>query len=207
MVGAEAIRTRIDQLQSSARREIRAFVRPPLVTPAPSDDVERTLASRSVRHRVVYEQPLLDAPSVIPVIRQALERGEHFRLAPRLPVKLLVIDDRVAVVGDPYTPPGAEPCVLVTHHPLLVELCVALFERLWDDAAPEQPSDDEGAPADPEDRLLLSLLLAGLTDQAVAVRSGLGQRTVQRRVSQLMQAARVDSWIQLGWQAARRGWL
>ena len=59
---------------------------------------------------------------------------------------------------------------------------------------------------DDVDAQLLSLLLAGLNDKAVAYQLGTSLRTVQRRVSHLMDLARVETRMQLGWQAARLGW-
>ncbi len=60
---------------------------------------------------------------------------------------------------------------------------------------------------DGEERYLLSLLVAGVTDKAVASQLGLSHRTVQRRIYELMRRARADTRMQLAWQAARLGWL
>ncbi|MEU4607269.1 LuxR C-terminal-related transcriptional regulator [Kribbella sp. NPDC023972] len=54
---------------------------------------------------------------------------------------------------------------------------------------------------------LLGLLLAGLTDQAVANQLNLSTRTVQRRVRALMDMVAADTRLQLGFHAARRGWI
>lgn len=56
------------------------------------------------------------------------------------------------------------------------------------------------------DRRILGLLLAGLTDQAVATQLDLSLRTLQRRVRHLLDLAGVESRMQLGWYAARNGW-
>ena len=53
---------------------------------------------------------------------------------------------------------------------------------------------------------ILALLLAGMTDQALAGQLGLSLRTVQRRIRVLMDKAGVDTRIQLGWHAGREGW-
>jgi DNA-binding NarL/FixJ family response regulator len=58
-----------------------------------------------------------------------------------------------------------------------------------------------------EDRILLSLFLAGLTDLAIADQLGLSVRTVQRRLRRLMDLAGVSTRMQLGWHASRSGWL
>jgi DNA-binding NarL/FixJ family response regulator len=64
---------------------------------------------------------------------------------------------------------------------------------------------DGGGPTE-LDRKILALLLAGLTDQAVATQLDLSLRTLQRRVRHLLDLAGVESRMQLGWHAARHGW-
>ena len=59
---------------------------------------------------------------------------------------------------------------------------------------------------DEMDAQILALLLAGMTDQALAGQLGLSLRTVQRRIRVLMDKAGVDTRIQLGWHAGREGW-
>ena len=54
---------------------------------------------------------------------------------------------------------------------------------------------------------IVSLLLTNLTDHAVATHLGTSLRTVQRRVHSLMDLAQVQTRMQLGFQAARLGWL
>jgi DNA-binding NarL/FixJ family response regulator len=56
------------------------------------------------------------------------------------------------------------------------------------------------------DRKILALLLAGLTDQAVATQLDLSLRTLQRRLRHLMDLAGVQSRMQLGWYAGRHNW-
>jgi DNA-binding NarL/FixJ family response regulator len=50
-----------------------------------------------------------------------------------------------------------------------------------------------------DDRHLLSLLVAGLTDEAAGARLGISRRTVARRVQQLMERTNSRSRLQLGW--------
>ena len=58
-----------------------------------------------------------------------------------------------------------------------------------------------------EDKQLLSLLLAGLTDEAIAAHFRISVRTVQRKVHALMEMASVRTRMQLAWEAARQDWL
>jgi DNA-binding CsgD family transcriptional regulator len=51
------------------------------------------------------------------------------------------------------------------------------------------------------DLRILRMLLDGCTDTTVALRLGVGRRTVQRRIRQMMDEAGVNTRIQLGWHA------
>ena len=93
----------------------------------------------------------------------------------------------------------------------LLDALEALFEAEWSRGAEIVVSAGEIGEIAPDaiddvDAQLLSLLLAGLNDKAVAYQLGTSLRTVQRRVSHLMDLARVETRMQLGWQAARLGW-
>ena len=61
--------------------------------------------------------------------------------------------------------------------------------------------------ADEPDRLLLSLVVAGMPDKSIATHLGVSKRTVQRRLDRMMATAGVDSRAGLAFQAAKRGWL
>ena len=93
---------------------------------------------------------------------------------------------------------------------------VALFESYWENAIPLHLSETadlatDGTETHPSlsqaDGKLLSLLVAGVADKAIASQMGLSRRTVQRRVQGLMERAGAGTRMQLAWQAARRGWL
>lgn len=214
IAGMEAMRSRLGQLQDLARDQVRMFIRPPLI----SDDAQRPFyaaaAKRGVRYRTLYEKSMLDNPAIMELVRVSVASGTAVRFAATLPVKLVLIDASVAFIVEPDN----HQVALVTEHPALVAMAGALFEQLWPRAVPAPaPTPPKGValtgqaavpgPTDPDERLLLSLLLAGLTDQAIAARLGVGLRTVQRRVRDLMDAAEVDTRIQLGWQASRKGWV
>ncbi|MER7727445.1 hypothetical protein [Streptomyces sp. NPDC096323] len=85
---------------------------------------------------------------------------------------------------------------------------VALFEGVWAAAGPVLLSPTGGVEREPQsegpddtDPLILSLMLTGLTDHAVAGYLGLSLRTMQRRIRRLMQLADVTTRIQMGWHA------
>ncbi|WP_240634261.1 MULTISPECIES: helix-turn-helix transcriptional regulator [Streptomyces] len=59
----------------------------------------------------------------------------------------------------------------------------------------------------PEHQHLLSLTVAGITDESIAGQLGVSKRTVQRRIQGMMNLAGVATRMQLGRQAARRKWI
>ncbi|THV43134.1 hypothetical protein [Glycomyces buryatensis] len=208
VIGAVAIRSRLGQLRESAEHSVRTFVRPPLVLPMPDGDQHRELQDRGVRFRHLFDRAVLDSDPDATYLRRALEWRDEIRFAKRLPLKLVIIDSSATMIEE--TAPG-RPRAIITANQSIVELTAALFEQLWTTAVPA-PNGDPGAEADgdsvePGDHLLLSLLIAGLTDQAIASKLGIGLRTVQRRVRELMDLADVDTRIQLGWHAAKHGWV
>lgn len=211
VTGLTAIRSRLDQLNSRARHEVRMFMRHPLITVDAGGSVRDPAPNTRARYRTLYEKALLDDSAVVELIRRSVDRGFQVRFAATLPVKLAIADDDLALI----MANGADPVALLSENPALIAMAVSLFEQVWATAVPAPALDDEslsrvshsGGPSDPDDRLLLSLLLAGLTDQTIAARLGIGLRTVQRRVRDLMDAANVDTRIQLGWQASRKGWI
>jgi DNA-binding CsgD family transcriptional regulator len=137
--------------------------------------------------------------------------GEEIRIADALPVKLLIVDREHALM--PLTQmlpaPGAADgetagagALLVREKGLLLAL-VALFEAEW-----RRASAVAGTPAlDELDARIVSLLMTGLTDEAVAAHLGTSLRTVQRRVRHLMEVTGGRTRMQLGFHVARLGWL
>ena len=89
---------------------------------------------------------------------------------------------------------------------------LALFEAEWERAVPmvtdaDQSREHLGVHVDDLDARIISLLLAGYADHAVASQTETSMRTVQRRVQLLMQRTGAETRMQLGYRAARLGWI
>ncbi|HEV6955348.1 MAG TPA: helix-turn-helix domain-containing protein [Promicromonospora sp.] len=220
--GAEAVRQRITQLQLGARETVESFTKPPVfVMGADENTAEDQAVARGVRYRVVIDREFLDAGLLrVDDVAAAIEQGEDVRFSERVPIKLFIIDHRLAFVpiqtlGEAAGADGSEGVApdlvgaLVIHPSGLLDALIALFEGVWRDATPFPVPGEEDEPSglDPQDGRILALMLAGLTDQSVANQLGLSLRTVQRRVKVLMGIAGVSTRIQLGWYAARKGWI
>jgi len=121
----------------------------------------------------------------------------------------VLVDDVIGLLPVHVDRQHAQPSAAVIHAPLTRTL-TALFEELWQRAMPASLSmsrpAESGAPSGTDIRLL-SLMLGGLTDDAIARQLGVSRRTVQRRVLRLIRLAGVDTRLQLIWRAGERGWL
>ncbi|MBP2331192.1 DNA-binding CsgD family transcriptional regulator/DNA-binding MarR family transcriptional regulator [Kibdelosporangium banguiense] len=213
--GAKAIAQRVDQLQRNARKEVRGLVKPPVVAVSARDNkAEFDVLAEGVRYRVIYDRQLLMLPGDPYQVSEAAERGEEARIAVDLPLKLAIADDDLALVPVAETQPGGEPSAVLLQPSGLLDALVALFETLWVSSTPilvgtngELDEDRAGEEPTAGDMRLLSLLLAGLTDQSIAAQLGLSTRTVQRRLHDLIKITGVRTRVQLIWQATKRGWI
>ncbi|GAB1339726.1 helix-turn-helix domain-containing protein [Streptomyces sp. E-15] len=221
ITGAEALRQQLRQIQSGARQEMLWFCKAQYVAmPSGSNAEEYEALARGVRYRVLYEKAFFDDEGALENVVAGVRAGEVARAVPHLPLRLAVADRAVAVfplvAGGPHGSPEEPTTALVRDSNLLAAL-IALFECYWQDAVPldidgdGMPAGDDGAgPADTlpaTDRKLLSLLVAGVADKAIASQMGLSRRTVQRRIQAMMERVGAVTRMQLAWQASRRGWL
>lgn len=218
--GAEALRQHLRRIQDDARHEVLWFCKPHYVAmPSGSNREEFAALARGVRYRVVYETAFFDEEGAVDNVTAAVDSGEQARVSGHLPLRLAVADGSVALLplvsgassGSPEVPTTA----LVRDSNLLAAL-IALFECYWAqgiplDAYARDPRDTSATPGPsglpPSDQKLLSLLVAGVADKAIASHLGLSRRTVQRRLHVLMERAGAANRVQLAWQAAQRGWL
>ena len=210
--GAKAVGQRFAQLQMSAREEVLGFVKAEIAVVPPEENVEEDAAvTRGVRYRVVIERSSFDRPGFFAAASDSLQAGEEVRVVQELPMRLLIVDRRIALVPL-LSGAGGSIGALIVHSSGMLDALLALFDRVWRDGMPLVLGTDGMAegPSDglPElDSRILGLLLAGLTDQAVANQLNLSMRTVQRRVRALMDMVSADTRLQLGFHAARRGWI
>ena len=137
-------------------------------------------------------------------IEQSVLAGEQARIRRSVPVKMMHVDDNVALVTIDRT--GADGALLI-RSPALLGLLAEWFDALW--RAPDTTAIGEAAPAEltPARHKILRLLAAGLTDEAIARQTGTAVRTVGRHVGAILDILQVDSRFAAGVAAVRRGWL
>jgi len=213
VTGAEAVAQRFAQLQRSARAEVHALIREGVAVVSAEQNVEEDRAAeRGVAYHVVLERAVLEQPGVYDNAEEAMARGEQIRVAEQLPLRMMIaVRELVLIPLAPAAEEGQGPAGALLVHPSgLLDGLLGLFDHCWASGRPLGKVASAGAERDgldETDQRVLSLLLSGLTDQAVGSQLGLSLRTVQRRVATLMDACGVHTRIQLGLQAHKRGWV
>lgn len=198
----------LEELSTSARGEILSMT---TTRPAPraieqARDADAETLQRGVHARTIYLEGYADK-AFLEQMATLSDLGAEVRLAPTLPVRMLIFDREVAVIAmDPDDP--AAGAVVLRGKGVLTAL-VALFELQWDAARSPfesvRPSDD--AALSRMDQEVLRLLAHGLKDDAVARHLGVSVRTARRFIADLHERAGAASRFELGVKAKELGWL
>ena len=212
--GPEAVHQRFVQLQRGARELLRYFVLSDVVVlPFRGNAPERQAAlKRGIQIQVVAGTSALDDPQLLEVAHANRELGYELRIVPRLPTRMVIVDEELALLPLSPRPHVEAPGAVLVQVSGLLTMLIALFELTWRGAAPATLGTDLTASVrdtelEPVDYDLLRLLDLGVTDRVVAQQLHLSVRTGQRRVALLMEVAMASNRFQLGRAAHARGWL
>lgn len=221
--GRAAVGRAFERVQRTARREMRVLDAPPYATQAGVNQMQLDRQAEGIIYRGVYDAAALAEPGYLATVATHVHAGEQARLTDAVPTKLAIADGELALLplawattegflaAEAAQRPTAHDAALLVHRCGLLDALTALFETVWALATPLALTDENEISADggvsADDRNLLSLLVAGLTDEAAGARLGVSRRTVVRRVQRLMELTSSRSRLQLGWRARERGWL
>jgi DNA-binding CsgD family transcriptional regulator len=208
---AEALPTLVEQLQRQATSTVWMIVVPPYAVPADRNSIELEQLKSGVAYLALYTQAALEEPGAIDTIRPYVAAGEQARMLPDLGLKLGIFDRKVAMVPMDRGRAADTGDAVIVRESTLLDALIELFERLWLSAIPLTPLVSDAAPDNPpisaDDARLLTLLLGGLTDDAIGRQLGLARRTVVRRAHHLMERAKAVNRLQLIWRATQLGWI
>lgn len=203
--GREAVAVRFHQLQQAARHELLVLDRPPYAqNPQEPNPGEDDLLGRGVRLRGIYAPEAFEIPGALALVRAAVAAGEEARVCDDVPLKLAIADRSAAILPFTGDRDAMVDSALVVYASTLLDALIRLFDLLWEVSTPLFASDMDDAT---DDEPLLTLLAAGLKDEAIARQLGVSVRTVHRRTSDLMERLGARTRFQAGLAAARRGLL
>lgn len=200
VTGRHAVRQRLAQIRRAVRAQVRCLDRPPYFDDD-RDEAAVELLRRGIAYRTVYDRASLDHPGALSAVERLVQAGQQARLLSHVPVKLYLADDRLGLLSM-----AGHDSALVVHPSAMLDALDKLFEGLWQRALPPHPPAARTAGRRPapgtDQQRLITLLLSGLTDEAIARQLGVSYRTVQRRVAELMDRLGAHSRFQAGAQAA-----
>ena len=126
-----AINERFAELQTSVKKEILVFSKPPYATP-PQENVEGLAVTLTHEARSIYEFGVFDDAEVAEGVRRFLEAGEEMRFVPELPLKLVIIDETIVMFGmeDPVAG-SADLTIVVVEHSSLAHVLKTAFDAIW----------------------------------------------------------------------------
>ncbi len=135
IMGTDAVRQRIGQLQAAANREVRVLVLSDIAVLSGAENVEEDRAlERGVRYRVVVESGVLERPGFLDVARGVGALGEEIRVLPKLPTRMFVADDAMALLPMRSHGEHSSAGALLVHPSGLLDLVIAIFEEYWEAA-------------------------------------------------------------------------
>lgn len=198
-----------EQIQRTSVNEILIFDKPPYAGPRRGNPTELELLRHHVTtYRCLYDRSGLELSGKYRSIERWVDAGEQARLAQSLPLKMVMGDRRIALIPL-RTEPSVVEVAMVIHPSALLDALHALFENLWEQATPLVFDDlvSKHDHLDAVDQRIVRLLVTGLTDKAIGRQLELGERTVQRRVHEVMRFFGVTNRLQLGIRLERDGWV
>jgi DNA-binding CsgD family transcriptional regulator len=202
----DELQRRVLKLQTDATVEYLALVKATYVALQPGDSP--VVVAEQVR--AVFELDILRDEHFRELVRDRTKPNYENRVYPGVPMRLAIADRQTAVLS--IRPADNTTTALQVTAPSLILALRTYFETIWAAAAPMLLARGGTEQADPErlgprERELLSMLLAGLTNEAIAAHWGISRRSVVRQVQELMTRTASTSRVHLGWEAHRRGWL
>ena len=210
VTGEGSARQLFAQAVQGARDEVAVFDRPPYVTDAEamgSRQAER-MATSGIRFRTVFAEELLDDPYHVRRIIAGIRSGELARVG-RVPLKMALIDREWGMLPLVHPDGDTTEAVVIVRQSVLLDSLAALFESVWEQGRELKALGDElrHGPAETELRQIAELLAMGMTDSAIARSLDISERTVRRRITDLMHELRAQSRFQAAARAAARGWV
>jgi DNA-binding CsgD family transcriptional regulator len=205
----DQVRERLDELSfftSTSVYSVQPTARPSAESAAASRPLELRSLRRGVDIRMIYDNRVLTDERRRVQLHEAAAGGVRIRLSDTPLQRLIIMDERVAVV--PADPATGDSGALIVHQPGLLDGFVRLFHLLWSDTTDltDEPAGQPDELTD-DDRNLLALLASGATDEAAAREFGISERQVRRRVAGLMRRLSARSRFEAGVLAVRRGWI
>jgi DNA-binding CsgD family transcriptional regulator len=197
-VAAELWRSPIQRLRGTETGEFPTRPTEARVFPPPTAAVRR-----GTQYQMIYQANYRNTPWGSRIIESSVAAGEQAKLRQHVPVKMLHVDDTIALVGIDR----AARVALLIRAPELLAMVAEWFGAMWNDPATVAvgAAGDDGL-TDAQ-RRVLEQMVVGHSDETIARQQNMSVRTVRRHVNAIYRELNVTSRFAAGVAAAKRGWL
>jgi DNA-binding CsgD family transcriptional regulator/sugar-specific transcriptional regulator TrmB len=174
---------------------------------ADSSSPDFALLERGIKIKTVYLQSMANSKQAIEYASKMHRLGCEIRATPTLPMRLLIVDQELAIM--PMDPESPTAGAVIHRSSAVVSIAIALFDSYWSRGIEMfDPDDrDDDAPLTPHEAEVLRLLAGGAKDEQVARLLGISLRTARRITATLSDRLDAASRFELGVAAAKRGWV
>ncbi|WP_326596913.1 helix-turn-helix transcriptional regulator [Streptomyces sp. NBC_01803] len=207
--GLDNIRAVIDDLARTCAESLDALIpggveNEAAVAAAKPLDLE--LLSRGVRIRSLFQHAARRHRVIVQYVETITSAGAEVRSISVLPSRMLIYDGACALL--PLDPLHTSAGAALVRDPAVLSFLCRLFEHCWGEGVEfaEAERERDGAPSGLEREVLLQMA-SGRTNEEIAQRLGVSQRSVSRIVAGLMTRLGATNRFQAGTRAAASGWL
>ncbi|MDH6125704.1 helix-turn-helix transcriptional regulator [Kitasatospora sp. GP82] len=168
---------------------------------------DRRLLESGARVRAIYQQRFVAVPALAEYFSRQVELGVEVRLAPVVPLNMILSDRRFALL--PIDPDNHAAGAVLARGSALVRSYLALYEYCWQTSSAFGHTEQRrgGERLTEQQHAAIRMLAAGMKDEKIARSLGVSLRTLSRLMSEVMQELGTSSRFEAGVRAARLGWL
>ncbi|MFC5719484.1 LuxR C-terminal-related transcriptional regulator [Streptomyces gamaensis] len=169
---------------------------------------DRRLLASGARVRTINNQRLAAIPPLRDYFHHQTALGVEVRLAPVVPVNMILGDRRFALL--PLDPEDQRAGAILARGPALVRSYLTMYEYCWHTSSPFDGGAETERGGDgltEQQRAAVRMLASGMKDEKIARNLGVSLRTVSRLLSEVMQVLGASSRFEAGVKATRMGWL
>ncbi|WP_394248992.1 helix-turn-helix transcriptional regulator [Arthrobacter pityocampae] len=163
------------------------------------------LLANGVRRRTLYDTSTRDHVPTRKAVEAIAAGGGEFGVLPFIPLRMLVFDEKLAVVGRRLSHDDKAALVIRDHS--LITIFTHLFDIAWELSESFLSPPQVVSPLSAMQRSILQGLANGLSDESIARRLDINVRTCRRHIAWMLETLRADSRFQAALKARDAGWI
>ncbi|MEC5201032.1 DNA-binding CsgD family transcriptional regulator [Arthrobacter sp. PL16] len=163
------------------------------------------LLEKGVRRRTLYDTSTRDHVPTRKAVETIAAGGGEFGVLPFIPLRMLIFDDKLALVGRQLTREDKAALVIRDHS--LINIFTHLFDIAWEISQPFLAPDAVVSPLSSMQRSIIHGLANGLSDESIARRLDINVRTCRRHIAWMLDTLHADSRFQAALKAREAGWV